>query len=106
MTPTSSDEQRQRIEAFQRTNRLGLATLFFSDLVGSTQIKQNLGDRDAVQLLHAHHAAFRELLESFPDAEEISTAGDSFFLVFAAPSDAVRFALLAQARSPAARAAA
>ena len=64
MNPTASDEQRQRIEDFQRTNQIGLATLFFSDLVGSMQLKQNLGDRDAIQLIQAHHAAFRELFLS------------------------------------------
>ena len=99
MNETPSEEQLQRIEEFQRTNQLGLATLFFSDLVGSTQLKQNLGDREAIQLMQAHHAAFRKLLALFPNAEEIDTAGDSFFLIFAAPSDAVRFALLAQART-------
>ena len=40
----------------------------------------------------------REILRQFPDGQEISTAGDSFFLVFIKPSDAVRFALLLQAR--------
>jgi len=99
MNATASEEQLQRVEDFQRANRLGLATLFFSDLVGSTQLKQNLGDREAVQLIQAHHATYRELLAQFPSAEEIDTAGDSFFLVFATPSDATRFALLAQART-------
>ena len=48
--------------------------------------------------MHHHHALVREILRQFPDGQEISTAGDSFFLVFVKPSDAVRFALLLQSR--------
>lgn len=94
-----SEEQRQRIEAFQRTHPHGLATLFFSDLAGSTRLKQQLGDLRALDSIRTHHAIFREVLARFPDGEEVSTAGDSFFLVFATPSDAVRFALLVQSRT-------
>ena len=45
-----------------------------------------------------HHELVREILSRFSDGEEISTAGDSFFILFVKPSDAVRFALLLQAR--------
>jgi WD40 repeat protein/serine/threonine protein kinase/class 3 adenylate cyclase len=72
--------------------------LLFSDVVGSTALKQALGDRAGVALVQEHHALVRNILEQFPGAEEISTAGDSFLLVFIKPSDAVRFALLLQAR--------
>lgn len=80
------------------TGKRKLATILFTDMVGSTKLKQTLGDRDAVALMHHHHALVREILGQFPDAQEISTAGDSFFLVFVKPSDAVRFALLLQSR--------
>jgi serine/threonine-protein kinase len=39
---------------------------------------------------------FRQTLTAFPEAEEIGTAGDSFFMIFAKPSDGVRFALSVQ----------
>lgn len=80
------------------TGKRKLATILFTDMVGSTKLKQTLGDRDAVALMHHHHAVVREILSQFPDGQEISTAGDSFFLVFVKPSDAVRFALLLQSR--------
>src|SRR4051812_22645104 len=70
----------------------------FTDMVGSTQLKQDLGDREALALIQRHHGLVRELLLQFKDGEEISTAGDSFFLVFSNPSDAVKFALLLQVR--------
>ena len=74
-----------------------LAAIMFTDMVGSTQLKQDLGDREALALIQRHHALVRETLRSFRDGQEISTAGDSFFLVFGNPSDAVRFALRLQA---------
>lgn len=91
-------EQRARMEEFQREHRTGLVTLVFTDLVGSTALKQQLGDRQAVALMHKHHSVVRELVTSFVGSKEISTAGDSFFLVFAKPSDSVKFALLLQRR--------
>jgi class 3 adenylate cyclase len=79
-------------------HRTGLFTLLFTDVVGSTQLKAALGDQSGVTLIQSHHALVRELLRSFSEAEEISTAGDSFLLVFAKPSDALRFALQLQSR--------
>jgi serine/threonine protein kinase/class 3 adenylate cyclase len=80
------------------TEQRRLATIVFTDIVGSTRLKQELGEREALSLIKAHHALIRETLNSFPGSEEIETAGDSFFLVFAKPSDAARFALLVQSR--------
>ena len=87
-------QRRERVEEFRRKHRTGLVTLVFTDIVGSTQLKQELGDRQAVALIQRHHAVVRELLAGFVGAREISTAGDSFFLAFDKPSDAVKFALL------------
>lgn len=90
-------EHRTKVEEFQRKHRVGLLTLLFTDLVGSTQLKQDLGDRSAVALMQHHHAIVRDTLRAFPEGEEISTSGDSFFIVFAKPSDALQFALRLQA---------
>ena len=49
-------EQRAKVEEFQRKHRIGLLTLLFTDLVGSTKLKQELGDREAVALIQRHHA--------------------------------------------------
>src|SRR2546425_12498543 len=80
------------------TERSKLVAIVFTDMVGSTQLKQDLGDRDGLALIQRHHALLRELLTKFHEGEEISTSGDSFFLVFGNPSDAVRFALLLHAK--------
>lgn len=70
--------------------------MLFTDIVGSTNLKQALGDRAAIALIQRHHALIRETLGLFAEAEEIDTAGDSFFCVFAKPSDAAHFALIVQ----------
>ena len=90
-------DHRSQVEQFLLKHRTGLLTLLFTDIVGSTQLKQGLGDTHAVLNIQRHHALVRETLKSFTEAEEISTAGDSFFIVFAKPSDAVKFALVLQA---------
>ena len=76
----------------------GLVTLLFSDVVGSTALKQALGDRPGVALLHEHHEQVRQVPRDFAGAEVIKTAGDSFLILFPMPSEAVRWALLLQAR--------
>jgi len=86
-----------RAAAFQQKHRAGLMTLLFTDMVGSTKLKMELGDVAATEILCRHHALVRAILSQHPDAEEISTAGDSFFIVFKNPSDAVAFALQLQA---------
>jgi len=73
-------------------------TMVFTDLVGSTRLKEELGNSEAVRLILEHHALVRGLLREYADGFEISTAGDSFFLAFRRPSDAVAFALRLQGR--------
>jgi WD40 repeat protein/class 3 adenylate cyclase len=79
-------------------SRSGVVTLVFTDVVGSTALKQQLGDKAGVELLQRHHELLRQALAQFAAAREINTAGDSFFLLFPTPSAAVSFALLFQMR--------
>jgi class 3 adenylate cyclase len=81
------------VRDFQSRHRAGLMTLVFTDLAGSTKLKNDLGDSLAGAILSKHHSCVRELLKAFPEAREISTAGDSFFLVFDSPSNAVLFSV-------------
>jgi len=54
-----------------------------------------VGDRHAYPVpefpMARHNALIRETLTEFSEAQEILTAGDSFFIVISKPSDAVRF---------------
>jgi class 3 adenylate cyclase len=66
-----------------------LATVLFTDLVGSTERARALGDRAWAKLLEQHHAVVRGELTRF-QGEEVDTAGDGFFAVFDGPARAVR----------------
>ena len=61
-------------------------------------MKETLGNREEVALIQQHNALVREVLSKFQDGQEISTAGDSFFIAFNKPSEAVHFALVVQSR--------
>jgi pimeloyl-ACP methyl ester carboxylesterase len=68
-----------------------LATVLFTDIVGSTQRAAELGDRRWHELLEEHHAVVRgELARA--RGREIDTAGDGFFAAFDGPARAVRCA--------------
>jgi class 3 adenylate cyclase len=90
--------QPTQTETASHSHRTELATLVFTDLVGSTALKQQWGDKAGAALIQQHHALVREVRQEFADSQEIETAGDSFLLLFTRPSDAVRFALRLQAR--------
>lgn len=91
---------------FWRRHSRGPLTFLFTDIVGSTRLKEILGEEAGVARIQAHHAMVRALLEGFADAEEVRTSGDSFFIVFARAADAVAFALTLQQklREPTSRA--
>ena len=68
-----------------------LATVLFTDIVGSTQKAGQLGDRRWRDLLGEHHARIRRLLDRFA-GHEVDTAGDGFFATFDGPARAIRCA--------------
>ena len=68
-----------------------LATVLFTDIVGSTQQANRLGDRRWRYLLDEHHARIRRLLDRYRGVE-VDTAGDGFFVTFDGPARAIRCA--------------
>ena len=68
-----------------------LATVLFTDIVGSTQRAAELGDRAWRDLVEKHHAVVRRELRSY-SGREMDSAGDGFFAVFETPERAVRAA--------------
>ncbi len=68
-----------------------LATVLFTDLVGSTERVAQLGDRRWASVLETHHAAVRRELTRFR-GREIDTAGDGFLASFEGPARAIRCA--------------
>jgi class 3 adenylate cyclase len=68
-----------------------LATVLFTDLVGSSERAAELGDREWAELLTRHNATIRQQLGLFRGGE-IDTAGDGFFASFDGPARAIRCA--------------
>jgi predicted ATPase/class 3 adenylate cyclase/DNA-binding XRE family transcriptional regulator len=72
----------------------GTVHLLFSDIGGSTQLAQRLGQK-YVQVLERHQHILRETFSKW-NGIEVSTHGDSFFAVFSRATDAVAAAAEAQ----------
>jgi class 3 adenylate cyclase len=68
-----------------------LATVLFTDIVGSTDLAGRLGDTAWRELLERHHAIVRRELARF-HGRELDTAGDGFFASFDGPARAVQAA--------------
>jgi class 3 adenylate cyclase/alpha-beta hydrolase superfamily lysophospholipase len=66
-----------------------LATVLFTDIVGSTERVRELGDHGWAELLARHHALVRRELERFR-GREVDTAGDGFLATFDGPARGVR----------------
>jgi class 3 adenylate cyclase/pimeloyl-ACP methyl ester carboxylesterase len=69
-----------------------LATVLFTDIVGSTELAAELGDRRWREVVERHHSTIRTLLGRYRGVE-LDTAGDGFFASFDGPARAVRCAL-------------
>jgi pimeloyl-ACP methyl ester carboxylesterase len=69
-----------------------LATVLFTDIVGSTERAVQLGDRRWRRLLQEHHDTIRRELDRYR-GREIDTAGDGFLATFDGPARAVRCAV-------------
>src|SRR5205807_9577996 len=68
-----------------------LATIVFTDIVGSTERAAKLGDAAWRDLLHRHHVIIRRELGVFR-GRELKTLGDGFLASFDGPARAIRCA--------------
>lgn len=65
-----------------------LCTVMFTDIVGSTELADELGDAEWRQVSDQHDALVRARITEF-GGNEIKTTGDGFLVVFDSPSAAV-----------------
>ena len=80
----------ERLSLAEEPERV-LATVLFTDIVGSTAKAVELGDRAWRELLTRHHSVIREELARHR-GRELDTAGDGFFASFDGPARAIRCA--------------
>jgi len=69
-----------------------LATVLFTDIVGSTERLADLGDAGWSELLDRHRRMVRAQIEHF-GGREVTTTGDGFLVVFDDPGPAIRCAV-------------
>ncbi len=72
----------------------GTVTLLFTDMEGSTQLLQQLGDRYVGMLAECRHV-LRTAFQHW-NGHEVDTQGDAFFVAFARATDALSAAVEAQ----------
>lgn len=68
-----------------------LATVLFTDIVGSTAKQAKVGDRAWAELVEEHHRIVRGSLARYR-GRELDTAGDGFFAAFDGPARGIRCA--------------
>jgi adenylate cyclase len=73
----------------------GNVAILFSDIQGSTELNEKLGDKQWVKLLQRHDAAVRSAIERH-DGHVVKTQGDGFMAAFTTPEQAVRCAIAIQ----------
>jgi len=73
----------------------GFRAILFTDMVDSTRLTQQLGDREAMQLLRAHDSIVRAVLARF-GGSEVKHTGDGIMAAFASASQAVGAAMQIQ----------
>ncbi len=73
----------------------GSVAIFFSDIEGSTELNERLGDKDWVRLLARHDAVVRSAIERYA-GQVVKTQGDGFMAAFGSPEHAVRSAIAIQ----------
>jgi class 3 adenylate cyclase len=72
-----------------------VTTILFTDLVGSTELMQRVGDESAQELLGEHHRLLAEAVEATGGAE-LQWMGDGLMAAFGSTADAVRCAMAMQ----------
>jgi class 3 adenylate cyclase/tetratricopeptide (TPR) repeat protein len=73
----------------------GVVTFLFTDLVGSTELLQTLGDDAADELRRRHFSVLRQALSTH-GGTEVKSLGDGLMAAFASPLAAVRAAVAIQ----------
>src|SRR5437016_1014815 len=73
----------------------GVVTLLFTDVVGSTEILDRLGD-DAAEELHCRHFTLLRRALAEAGGEEVKTLGDGLMASFTSPLDALSCAVAMQ----------
>lgn len=82
----------ERPEMTRATAPDGTVTLLFTDIEGSSQLTELLGDRQWMALLHQHNSVVREQT-ALHKGFEVKSEGDGFMLAFSSAREGLRCAI-------------
>jgi class 3 adenylate cyclase len=88
----AADVGRSRPDLSQAVSSDGSVTVLFTDIEGSTQITEALGDADWMGVLRAHNALVRDQVAAHSGIE-VKSQGDGFMLAFASAEEALGCAI-------------
>ncbi|MCH8995349.1 MAG: adenylate/guanylate cyclase domain-containing protein [Chloroflexi bacterium] len=89
------DEGREAPTSPQAATSVDVHTILFTDMEGSTALRQRLGDAKAQELVHAHDSIVREALQAH-SGREIKHTGDGIMASFGSASQALDAAVAIQ----------
>jgi class 3 adenylate cyclase len=88
----AADVGRSRPDLSRAVSPDGTVTVLFTDIEGSTQLTESLGDAEWIRVLRAHNALIRDQVAAHSGIE-VKSQGDGFMLAFASAEDALRCAI-------------
>jgi class 3 adenylate cyclase len=88
----AADVERARPDLTSATAPNGTTTILFTDIEGSTQLTERLGDHEWMALLREHNEIVRAQT-ALHSGFEVKSQGDGFMLAFPSARDAVRCAI-------------
>ncbi len=88
----AADVGRSRPDLSRAVSADGTVTVLFTDIEGSTQITEALGDAEWIHVLRAHNAIVRDQVAAHGGIE-VKSQGDGFMLAFATAEDALSCAI-------------
>jgi class 3 adenylate cyclase len=91
MESIAKDVERNRPDLSGAVAPNGTVTVLFTDIEGSTQLTEELGDREWMEVLRKHNEIVRNELE-LHSGFEVKAQGDGFMLAFSSARDALRCA--------------
>jgi len=78
-----------------QTSPDGMMTIVFTDIEGSTEMMERLGEDKWVEMMLAHNKLVRDMVAE-RDGDVVKSQGDGFMIAFASASAALRFAVAFQ----------
>ena len=88
----AADVGRSRPDLSRAVSADGTVTVLFTDIEGSTQLTEALGDVEWIRVLRAHNAIVRDQVAAHGGIE-VKSQGDGFMLAFASAAEALGSAI-------------